>query len=135
MTRRRNPGGRSGVRSTRDPARDAAICALYPALTLDQIGTQFGLTRERIRQILRRNGVKAEPRTLRARAARVNGYTAYLEAAQGPTLAAAAERLGISESVLRLRLHLDERLDGVLAHLAQQATAGVSTPSDPTPDA
>ncbi|HEY5851965.1 MAG TPA: sigma factor-like helix-turn-helix DNA-binding protein [Lysobacter sp.] len=53
----------------RNPEREAVICRLYQdGKTLQEVGDVFGLTRERVRQILRRAGVppKAGGRAKRA---------------------------------------------------------------------
>jgi hypothetical protein len=52
--------------------------AIYDHLNLKQIGDEFGLTSERVRQILRQNGADYE--TIRAR--RANRERAYQEAVQ-----------------------------------------------------
>ena len=45
----------------RNLEREAVICALYrEGRTLQEVGDVFGLTRERVRQILRRAGVPPE---------------------------------------------------------------------------
>lgn len=45
----------------RNLERETVICALYQeGKTLQEVGDVFGLTRERIRQILRRAGVPTE---------------------------------------------------------------------------
>jgi len=38
--------------------RDKEILELYPLLTLDEIGKKYDITRERVRQIIQKAGVK-----------------------------------------------------------------------------
>jgi len=38
--------------------RDKEILELYPLLTLDEIGKKYKITRERVRQIIQKVGVK-----------------------------------------------------------------------------
>lgn len=109
---------RRGVRSVRNPQRDAAICAAYPEQTLEEIGAAHGISRQRVYQILVRNGVDTGPRTVRSRARALKGFTAYIEAMAGPTLAEAASRLGVSVAVLEARLEADNKLATVRIHLA-----------------
>lgn len=49
----------------RDSKRDAEIASLYPALTFRQIGARFGLSGQRVHQILKRDGY--EPAASRSR--------------------------------------------------------------------
>lgn len=52
-----------------DLTRDPRICDLYSrGFTLQQIGTVFGVTRERIRQIVKRNGMTADEGGIQQRA-------------------------------------------------------------------
>lgn len=45
----------------RNPERDAVICRLYQdGKTLEEVGAVFGVTRERVRQILKRAGVPSK---------------------------------------------------------------------------
>ena len=55
-TEPRNPNNKRGPR--RDLARDMRIAEIYQAgYTLHEVGVVFGITRERVRQIVRRQGV------------------------------------------------------------------------------
>lgn len=52
----------------RNLEREAVICGLYrEGKTLQEVGDVFGLTRERVRQILRRAGVPADAGGVRVR--------------------------------------------------------------------
>jgi hypothetical protein len=43
--------------------RDAEIAALYPSLTMEQIGERFGVSRQRVHQILKQRGAYERPET------------------------------------------------------------------------
>lgn len=55
-------GSRKPRANFRNPDRDRQIVETYEreGLTLDELGIRFGVTRERIRQILKRNGAKSK---------------------------------------------------------------------------
>jgi sigma-70-like protein len=60
-SQRSRPGARQSAAQRREAVaeRDAALLALHAdgALTLQQVGDHFGLSRERVRQILKAHGV------------------------------------------------------------------------------
>lgn len=50
-----------------NPERDAEMAQLYPEFTLREIGVRFGITGERVRQILKRQGIKGVRRSTKER--------------------------------------------------------------------
>lgn len=103
--------------SRRNPERDAEIVTLYQSgLALAAVGARFGLTRERIRQILNVAGVSERHRGSSARRMALEAF-AYAES-EGLSIGGAARRYGLSADALgnqwrRLGLKLPAR---VVAH-------------------
>ena len=85
----------------RDARREAEIVALYlSGATQQDIGNVAGLTRERIRQLLRRCGVPARPRMTRVRLESLDGGGEN-ERAFCRTLGLGAERRAIRHAARR----------------------------------
>ena len=77
----------------RNLEREAVICSLYrDGKTLQEVGDVFGLTRERVRQILRRAGVSPTQGGVRKRSER-RRYSAKLAKSMPYHLAEAAPRV------------------------------------------
>lgn len=85
--------------------RDAEICRLYTrGLTLQQVGDHFGLTKERVRQILREGGVYKSDRKKEARLVRDKFLGINITEGDKVALCREAERRGISMSALTAEL-------------------------------
>ena len=119
----RKPGRQIGMHYT--PTRDQAMADQYMAgATLEQVGAGYGLTRERVRQILERLGVQRRPSR--------TGNDAYYTQLRSLTLAAheagetretIAARLGVSVpwvcNVLRVAGYTRSARTEQLARLAR----------------
>lgn len=115
-----------------DLNRRAAILALYDAgETLEAIGDRFGVTRERVRQIVKKSGRK--PRRRQAEECRERLAKRLVEM-HGASAAEAANALGVSvESVRYLAkqevvkfIHRNSDVEATLAALAERIKAGES---------
>ena len=88
--------------------RDAEICRLYKnGLTLRALGEQFGLTHERVRQILRKAGAHEAYRKKAARRVRQAFLGVNISEGDKVALCQEAERRGISMSALTAELIKD----------------------------